>query len=255
MPTVSLLQNSIANMRILDQAFDSAKEYYFTDWCLQYTAGSARWFPVFTPVNLIALGFMFDLLKHFWRHDICCHISGSFPTYLAGLQTGYHRVSFFTALKDSPLINLIFQRGEAQRDAFYIGRFHFTLYQNLPHADVCRYVVRRGSSDYCFTFLGIDSIVGCGTKSNIDFIHFIWRTIEDQYAFRRHAITLFPDRERFTIRLLCVRHYDVPSVGWTFSSGCGICETAARPQVLPFTGCLAPAGACHCNICTRRPHP
>ena len=79
------------------------------------------------------------------------------------------------------------------------------------------------------------------------------RTIEAQYAFRRHAITLFPVRERFTIRLLCVRHYDVPSVGWTFSSGCSIFDAAARDQIRPFTGCLAPAEACRCNICTRRP--
>ena len=99
----------------------------------------------------------------------------------------------------------------------------------------------------------VSTLIECDTRSNIDFVHFIWNIIEAQYAFRRQAIALFPDRERFTIRLLCVKHYDVPSVGWTFSSGCGICEAAARPQVLPFTGCLASAEACRCNICTRRP--
>ena len=134
-------------MRTLDQVFDGAKEYYFADWYLQYNVGCVRRFPEFTPVNCIALRFMFHVLKHFWRHDICCHISGSFPTYLAGLQTGFHRVSFFIALKDSPLINLIFQRGETPRDAFYLGHYHFTVHQNLPHADVCRYVVRKGSVD------------------------------------------------------------------------------------------------------------
>ena len=87
---------------------------------------------------------------------IRCHISGSFPTYLAGLQTGFHRVSFFIALKESPLINLIFQKGETLREAFYIGHYHFTLYQNLPHADMCRYIVRKGSLEYYFTFFGID---------------------------------------------------------------------------------------------------
>ena len=148
-------------MRILDQAFNGAKEYYFTDWCSQYTAGSGRWFPEFTPVNLIALGFIFDLLKHFWRHDICCHIICSFPNYLAGLQTGCQRVSFFIAMKESPLVNLIFQRKKLS-----IGRFHFTLYKSLPHADVCMYFV-RGSLDYCFTFLGIDCLFECDTRSNI----------------------------------------------------------------------------------------
>ena len=82
-------------------------------------------------MNFIALRFMFELLNHFPRHDICCHIGGSFPTYLAGLQTGFHRVSFFIALKNSQLINLLFQTGETLRENFYVGRFHFTLYQNL----------------------------------------------------------------------------------------------------------------------------
>ena len=83
-PTVSLLQNS-NTMRISDQDFDGAKEFYFADWWLQFTAGSARLFPEFSPVNFIALRFMFELLKHFWRHEICCHIGGYLPTYLAGL--------------------------------------------------------------------------------------------------------------------------------------------------------------------------
>ena len=72
------------------------------------------WFPDFTTVNLIALGFMFELFRHFGRQDICCHISASFPTYLAGMQTGFNRVSFI-AMKESPLVNLIFQRGETLR--------------------------------------------------------------------------------------------------------------------------------------------
>ena len=57
-------------MRILGNAFNGAREFYYTDWKLSYTAGSARWFPEFTPVNLVALRFMFDLLKHFLRHDV-----------------------------------------------------------------------------------------------------------------------------------------------------------------------------------------
>ena len=121
------------------------------------------------------------------------------------MQTGFQRVSFFIALKNSPLINLIFQKRETPREAFYIGRYHFTLYQNLQHADVCRYVVRRGSLHYYFSFLGIDSIIECDTKSNVDFIHFVWRNVEAQYPFRRHAITLFPDEDGFILHLLCIR--------------------------------------------------
>ena len=114
-------------MRISGNAFNGATEFYYTDWELSYTAGSARWFPVFTPVNLVALRFMFDLLMHFLRHDICCHIGGAFPAYLAGVQTGFQRVSFFIALKVSPLLNLLFQRGDTLQDSFYLGRYHFEL--------------------------------------------------------------------------------------------------------------------------------
>ena len=103
-------------MSFMGNAFNGAKEFYYTDWHLHYTASSARWFPEFTPVNFIALRFMFDLLKHFLRHDICCHIGGAFPTYLAGLQTGFQRVTFFIALRNSLLLNLLFQRGETLRE-------------------------------------------------------------------------------------------------------------------------------------------
>ena len=122
----------------------------------------------------------------------------------------------------------------------------------MQHIDACRYFVRRGGLQYPFSFLGIDSLIECGTTSNVDFTHFVWRPLEAQYAFRRHAITILPDQDGFTTRLLCIRHYDEPSAGWNFCSGCTICAGVAREQGRPFTGCLAPAEACGCNICTRR---
>jgi hypothetical protein len=132
---------------------------------------------------------MFELLKHFLRHDICCHIGGLFPTYIEVLQTSFQRMSFFIALKNTPLINLIFQRGGTLRENVSICRFNFTLYQNLEHIDVCRYFVRRRNLQDYFSFLGIDSVVEGDTKSNADFIHFVWRNIEAQFAFRRHTST------------------------------------------------------------------
>ena len=109
-------------MTILGNAFNGARGIYYADWHLSYTAGPGRWFPDFTPVNLVALRFMFHLLKHFLQHYVCCHIRGAFPTYLAGLQTGFTRVSFFIALKVSPLLNLLLQRGENLQKSFYLGR-------------------------------------------------------------------------------------------------------------------------------------
>ncbi len=51
------------NMRFLGHAFNGAKDLYYADWCLQYTAGSARWFPEFTTVDFIALRFILIYLN------------------------------------------------------------------------------------------------------------------------------------------------------------------------------------------------
>ena len=57
-------------MLILGNAFDGAGEFYNADWHLQSTAGQARWFPDFTPVNFIVFRFIYELLKHFVRRDM-----------------------------------------------------------------------------------------------------------------------------------------------------------------------------------------
>ena len=51
---------------ILGNVFDGAREIYNGDWHLQSRAGRAPWFPEFTPLNYIALRFIYELLKHFF---------------------------------------------------------------------------------------------------------------------------------------------------------------------------------------------
>ena len=141
-------------------------------------------------MKLMALRFIFALMKRFFRHDICCHVYGVFPTYHSGMQTHFNRVTIFIALKNAWLVLLIFQRGGTLRESFYVGRFHFALYQVLPHVDVGRYVVSLSDLAYRVSFLAVDSAVECGARSNVDFVQFIWRTFEAQYEFRQHAITM-----------------------------------------------------------------
>ena len=92
------------------QIFDGSPSLYYSDMHLQLLAGSAQWFPEFTPTDFVALNFMFALKKEFFNNVICCHVGGSFQTYLAGKQTAFKRVAFFIALKYTTLLNLIFQR-------------------------------------------------------------------------------------------------------------------------------------------------
>ena len=134
----------------------------------------------------------------------CCHM-WLLSHLSCRVAAGFHRVSFI-AMKLPPLANLIFLRGETLRDAFSIGRFHFTLYQNLPHADVCRYVVRRGSLDCCFTFLGIDS----------------YFRMRYQVKYRLH--TFHMENYQCSVRFTVARNHSVSRPG-TFHDPSSVCKT------------------------------
>ena len=182
---------------------------------------------------------MFALLKEFFKNDICCHVGGSFPTYLAGVQTRFRRVAFFIALKYTMLLNLIFQRGVLNTANFQVGEFEFTLLDILDESDVCRYIVKQGEQEFYISFVGIDWSVDCGTISNVDFVYFMWRCIQHDFLFRRHAITVLPDPNGGPLRLLCLRQYSVPSIGWTFCPGCVTCQDTAREDVGSHRLCRA----------------
>jgi hypothetical protein len=95
-------------------------------------------------VNFIGLSFMFRLLEYLFAVDICCHVSGAYPSYLAGFQTSFASATMFIALKEHPLLNLIFQPGEEPMQTFYIGPFHFILLHDVNDMDVCHYHVKLG---------------------------------------------------------------------------------------------------------------
>ena len=111
---------------------------------------------------------MFALLKEFFNI-----VGGSFPTYLAGVQTAFRRVAFFIALKYTTLLNLIFQRGLLNTVNFEVGVFEFPLLDIIDGSDVCRYIVKKGEQEFYISFVGIDCSVDCGTISNVDFVYFM----------------------------------------------------------------------------------
>ena len=45
-------------MRFDGQIFDGARSLYYSDWHLHILTGSARWFPEFTPIDLVALNYV-----------------------------------------------------------------------------------------------------------------------------------------------------------------------------------------------------
>jgi hypothetical protein len=168
-------------------------------------------------VHFIGLEFIFQLLKYLFIYDICGHVGGAFPTYIARFQTIFHKGTVFIALKEHPLLKSIFQNGEELVQTFHISPFEFTLVEDAVDMDVCLYHVKQGQFQVHMTFIGLDSRVPCGKYSNVDFVHFVWQ-FNDMLGFRRQAMKILPDPSTGHMRLLYLRHYSVASIGWTFTS-------------------------------------
>jgi hypothetical protein len=135
---------------------------------------------------------------------------------------------------------------------FYIGIFQFFPFHDVDDMDVCLYQFTLGDYMILITFVGIDATVPCGTQSNVDFVHFISLN-SDMLCFRRHALTFLPTSLHNNGPLLCLQHYRIASMGWSFVSRCVPCTDRFREHLRPLTGCLAPAENCPCNICKRQP--
>jgi hypothetical protein len=198
-------------MLVNGRTFDAATRYYDPNRALQSVAGTGYWFAEFQPMNFIGLGFMFRILDYLFAVDICCHVSGAYPSYFAGFQTSFAGVNIFIALKEHPFLNLIFQIGEEPMQTFYIGPFQFILFQDLEEMDICRQHVTLGDYTIIIRFIGIDARVPCGHYLNVDFVHFVWLN-NAMLSFRRHALTFLPDSTNVHGRLLCLSHYRVGSI-------------------------------------------
>jgi hypothetical protein len=214
-------------MRVNGLIFDAATRFYNTNRALQSVAGSGYWFAEFQPVNFVGLSVMFRLLEFLFNLDICCHVSGAYPSYLVGFQKSFAGATMFIALKELPLLRLKFQIGAEPLQAFYIGPIHFIFLHSVDDMDVCRYHAKLGDCTIIMMFIEIDARVPCGHYSNVDFVHFIWLNI-NMLGFRRHALTFLPVSTHDHGRLLCLRHYRVANVGWTFVSGCVPCRDQFR---------------------------
>ena len=192
-------------MLLKGRSFDGARRYFNTDMSLWPVVGNGSCFNEFQTQRFIGLAFIFQNLKQLFRHDICCHVMGSFPAYISGFITSFQKFEVFIDLRDNTMIDLIFQRCLEVVRIFGIGAFVFTFEQVMVGIDICRYRVRRGEFEVEMVFVDIDSTVPCGNYSNVYFVHFVWQHLE-QFRFQRHDLTFLPDPSTGYSQLLCLRH-------------------------------------------------
>jgi hypothetical protein len=127
-------------MLINGKQFDGQTRHFNTHVVLQGIAGNNYWFPEFRQSRYISLHMLFDL-SVVYNSRVCFNVTGSFRTFLAGLQEAFDYVMLYVAIEDIPVIRLLLQRNEEPIEHFSLGEFHL---QNMAHADICEYAVFHG---------------------------------------------------------------------------------------------------------------
>jgi hypothetical protein len=74
---------------------------------------------------------------------------------------------------------------------FLLKRFLFELLESQLQKDIHIYRVSTSEFNIILIILGIDTTSECGPRSNVDFVHFMWRSFE-RFAFKKYPIALVP---------------------------------------------------------------
>jgi hypothetical protein len=247
MPFFSLFQT---NMLVAGRAFDGSTSLLNAYERLTYLAGNASWFTEFRPIHSYFFPHLKRLLRIFLKHNICCHISGSYATYLAGVTNSFRGVSLYITIRDTQILNLIFRRGEG-RDTFDVDDFSFSLVDEYVDLNVFAYRVWSGAHFsvllYCF---GVGASRICGSRSSMDFVRFVWDNFES-FHFRKYSLVFVPSPSPEG-RLVCLKYYRAASDGWKDCAQCDFCVNEYSNILRPCTSCKG-LTTCSCNICHRQP--
>jgi hypothetical protein len=87
-------------MRVNDKRFDGTSHSFDTKKNLRATAGNVSWFTEYRPVKVVGLYALHYLLREFFRHHICCHLSGSYVAYTAGILHSFRAVTLYVYRDD-----------------------------------------------------------------------------------------------------------------------------------------------------------
>jgi hypothetical protein len=101
-------------MRLNGKGFDGSTAQLLTDRDLSTIAGNGPRFPEFLPRTVPIRSLMEILLHILNRNHICCHLSGSFVSYIERVFDKHESICMYLAKHDAPLLNILFQGGEVQ---------------------------------------------------------------------------------------------------------------------------------------------
>ena len=237
-------------MKINGRNFDGSSTLLESNRSLRSLAGNISGFTEFQPIPCPKRDIFELLLLKLFQLNICCHLSGSFVTWTAGVFHSYMAATLYVAVTDIPIVNIIFQKGPIEIGHFSLDVFHFHLVKAEPHLDACCYHISKGNFSTSLIVFGIDTSPLCTPSSNVDFVHFVWQHFE-HFNFKKYSITPLPSEDG-SVPKLCLKNHRTESDGWGDNVRCLTCRLDYRRIMHFFTNCILPA-SCSCNICVRQP--
>jgi hypothetical protein len=119
-------------MRVTGERFDGGNHSLNTNERLRAIAGDVFWFTEYQPVNTVRIDTLHYLLMEFFRHHICCHLSGSDVAHTTGTLYLFRAGTLYIAMTDTPLLYLIFQQGSEIIESSKSARFAFVSWTRNP---------------------------------------------------------------------------------------------------------------------------
>jgi len=113
------------NKRVDGKIFTGSITMLETDRRLRTKIGQKIWFTQCRPIAFPEKDIIELFLLKISKLNICCHITGSFATYTAGMFNSYRALMLYLALTDEPFANLLMQRWSLLSDVFTWMSFVF----------------------------------------------------------------------------------------------------------------------------------
>lgn len=131
-------------------------------------------------------------MLHLNAHSICCHLGGSFMSYIAQIFNSYASIHLYVTLGDSPLQNLLFQAWG--RGNIHARRIRIRALDHHVESDIVLYAITYGEFKFLLNVWGIVSVEPCGHEWNVDYVHFVCDNSDD-FSFLNNSITILPSSD------------------------------------------------------------
>ena len=237
----------------MNEKFNGSTSFTDTHDAIQAKVGNCTWLTEYLPVIEAPERKIAEvLLWTFTAMGLCCTIAGNYAMYIGGkLACHPDVITIYMAYdRDTCFPDVLALLQFLKTPAFSLGCLEFENWSSLtlPGRIIC-YVIRCGQEVANLQIFGVNSIIPCGPRSNIDFTQYVWSHF--YYYCSNYAVCILPSQTS-RHKLVYIRHYKA-EIGGEESRLCGSCVCRSKdPRMYHSFGCKKP-GNCACPLCSKHP--